>query len=359
MIAVAQDLHRTDRAAVNAGAIGDFDIINARLLEGFPQLCAYLDGDAQALFEHVGIAFDLTQAKPPRLTYGQFVSLMAEAARTLDCPDFGMRLALAQSGTDLYGPLGSIMRTSRTFGDALDYVTQHSNVHSRAARIAKFQIPHGNGVVFSHEIIVGAFAQQQQAMEYVLLAGHLGARALTAGKVRARQTLLRHRAISPPALYRRNFECEVLFDQLLDGLIFNRGDLACPIVGQDPALHADLIAAVQEAFVDTAPPIHAATRSVVLRLMHVGVATNTQVAVELGIHTRTLHRHLVEAGTSFQKIKNEVRCELARYYLARTDVSLLWIAGKLGFSEQAVFTRFCRRHFGCPPSALRRSGLSA
>lgn len=264
-----------------------------------------------------------------------------------------MRLALVQSGTDLYGPLGAIMRNSRTFGEALDYVTGHSGVHSRAARIARFAIPEAGGVVFSHEIIVGAFAQQMQAMEYVLLAGHLGARALTRGRVRARQVLLRHRSVSPAALYRRNFGCEVLFDQPLDGLIFSHDDLAAPVVGHDAALQADLIAAVEAGFTRTAPPVHAAARGVVLRLMHGGVASNALAAAELGLHSRTLHRRLSQAGTTFQKIKDEVRCELARYYLARTDVSLLWITGKLGFAEQAVFTRFCQRHFGCPPSALR------
>lgn len=332
----------------------EFDVINARVLESFPQLCLLNGGDPEALLAQVGIALDHEQATAPALTYGQFVRLMAEAARSMACTDFGMRLALAQSGTDLYGPLGSIMRNSRTFGEALDYVIQHSSIHSRAARIARFPIPEANGIVFSHEIIVGAFEQKMQAMEYVLLAGHLGARALTHGKVRARQVLLRHRAVSDPSLYRRAFGCEVLFDQPLDGLIFSHDDLVAPIVGQDPALHADLIAAVDASFTDTAPPIHAAARGVVLRLMHVGVATNALVAAELGLHTRTLHRRLSEAGTSFQKIKDEVRCELARYYLTHTDVSLLWITGKLGFAEQAVFTRFCQRHLGCSPRELRK-----
>ncbi|VWX48968.1 AraC family transcriptional regulator ligand-binding domain-containing protein [Novosphingobium sp. 9U] len=354
MTAAAQiKVCRTGSPPGGEGALGEFDVINARFLKGFAQLCAGCGGDARALIEQARIAFDPGAAASPQLTYGQFVSLLAQAARTLECPDFGMRLALAQSGTDLYGPLGTIMRHSRTFGDALDYVTRHSNVHSRAARIARFPIPKAGRVVFSHEILVGDFAEQGQAIEYVLLAGQLGALALTQGLVRARQVLLRHRAISPLAVYRRAFGCEVLFDQLLDGLVFSDRDLACPIAGRDPGLHADLMAAAEMGMGDTAPPIHAAARGLVLRLMLVGTASNAQVAAELGLHTRTLHRRLAEAGTSFQKIKDEVRCELARYYLAQADVSLLWIAGKLGFAEQAVFTRFCHRHLGAAPSALQ------
>jgi AraC-like DNA-binding protein len=330
-----------------------FDAVSARLLVGFAQLCQGCGGDADRLLKSVGVATQRAAQGDLCATYGQFVELLAQAARDLDTQDFGMRLALSQSGTDLYGPLGLIMRRSRTFGQALDYVIQHTEIHSTAARVARYVIPQRNGVVFSHEIMVGAFARQQQAIEYILLAGHLGALALTNGRARARQVLLRHRAVSPMAVYRRNFGCEVLFDQLVDGIVFSHEDLASLVVGHDAQLHASLISVVQNGFPRHDLPIQAATRNVVLRLMHVGLASNDHVAAELGLHSRTLHRRLIQAGTSFQQIKDEVRCELIRYYLAHTDVSLMWITGKLAFAEQAVFTRFCQRHFGMSPSALR------
>lgn len=335
-----------------------YDALNARLLEGFPKLCASLGGDAETLLARVGLGIARGPDGLISTTYGGFVELLAQSAQALDCPDFGMRLALGQSGTDLYGPLGTIMRHSPTLGDALEYVTGHSEVHSPAARISRFGIPDTNGVAFSHEIIVGAFGRQQQAMEYILLAGHLGARALTNGRARARQVLLRHRAVSPLAVYRRNFGCEVLFDQLIDGIIFSNDDLVSPVIGHDSKLQANLIASVHGGFARHDPPIQVAARNAVLRLMHVGRASNEHVALELGMHSRTLHRRLTLAGSSFQQIKNEVRFELARYYLAHTDVSLLWIAGKLGFAEQAVFTRFCQRHFGRSPSAMREAALA-
>jgi AraC-like DNA-binding protein len=341
-----------------AGREQRFDAVNARLLVGFAPLCRTCGGDPELLLGSVGLAGQGSDDTPLGATYSQFVDLLAQAAEDLGVADFGMRLALGQSGTDLYGPLGTIMRHSQTLGEALDYVTQHTEVHSTAARVARYVIARTNGVVFSHEIIVGAFGRQEQAMEYILLAGHLGARALTNGRARARQVLLRHRAVSPMAVYRRNFGCEVLFDQLIDGIVFSHDDLASPVVSHDARLHASLISAVQNDGPRHELPIRAATRNVVLRLMHVGLASNEHVAAELGLHSRTLHRHLIRAGTTFQRIKDEVRCELVRYYLAHTDVSLMWITGKLGFAEQAVFTRFCRRHFGMSPSALREKVLS-
>jgi AraC-like DNA-binding protein len=330
-----------------------FDLIGAMMLNGFPQLCEALGSKPRELFAAAAIPCPDAASLPGWVTYRQFVGLLALASRRLACADFGMRLALTQSGTDIYGPLGTIMRHSTTFGEALGHVVAHAHVHSPAARITRHAIPGREGFVFSHEIIVGAFGDQEQAMEHVLLAGHLGAAALTGGRARARQVLLRHRPVSAAAVYRRNFGCEVLFDQPLDAVIFSKEDLACPVVGQSQTAHADAIASIASRFPMQAPPIEAATRAAILRLIQVGLASNTQVAAELGLSTRALHRRLRESGTTFQTIKDEVRCELVRYYVAHTELSFLWITGKLDFAEQAVFTRFCRRHLGVTPSALR------
>src|SRR3546814_14403230 len=70
----------------------------------------------------------------PRATYRQAVTLIEHAAAALDCADFGMRLATRQSD-DVYGPLGSVMKNSAPFGDALDYVSTHIYAHTPPARV--------------------------------------------------------------------------------------------------------------------------------------------------------------------------------------------------------------------------------
>lgn len=325
----------------------------ANLLEGFPQLCAELGGDPDHLLETAGIGMQVGRIRPAPVTYRQFSALLEASARTLECPDFGMRLAFSQLRADIYGPLGRVMRNMQTFGEALRYVLKHSYLHSSAARIARHTIPGRRAVVVSHEILSGGFESQRQAIEHVLLVGHLSAMSLTRGCTRARQVLIRHRPIAPVATYRRNFGCEVLFDQPLDGLVFSNEDLAGRIVGANAQTHAEAVAVASARLSIMGPSIEARARAAVLRLMPVGLASNAQVAAELGMHSRTLHRRLVQAGTTFQQIKDEVRCELVRYYVVQTDQSFLWITGKLDFAEQAVFTRFCRRHLGMTPSMLR------
>ena len=316
-------------------------------------MCTKLGGDANELFMTVGLINHGTRSGSANVTYQQYTALLEASSRRLQCPDFGMRLALSQLKADIYGPLGKVMRHSQTFGGALRYVFKHPHLHSPAARITRHAIPHRKGIVVSHEILSGTFDSQHQAMEHILLVGHLGAITLTGGSTRARQVLFRHRPIAPLTTYRRNFGCEVLFDHPIDGLVFSNEDLENPIIGQNAQVHADAVAAASKRLCIAGPTIDAATRAAVLRLMQVGLASNTQVAAEVGMHVRTLHRRLMQAGTTFQRIKNEVRCELVRYYVAHTELSFLWITAKLDFAEQAVFTRFCRRHLGNTPTMLR------
>lgn len=85
--------------------------------------------------------------------------------------------------------------------------------------------------------------------------------------------------------------------------------------------------------------------------------TVTGIARELGLHPRTFTRHLAEEGTTFQKLVDEVRYEIARDLLAGSGMALGQIAAILRFSEPSAFTRAFRRWAAQPPSAWRASHI--
>ena len=85
---------------------------------------------------------------------------------------------------------------------------------------------------------------------------------------------------------------------------------------------------------------------------------NREVAAELNLHPRTLHRRLAAEGTSFQKIKDEVRRDVMLYYLQQTRLDFTRISERLGFSEQSVMTRRCNRWFSASPTRVRAGKMS-
>ena len=73
------------------------------------------------------------------------------------------------------------------------------------------------------------------------------------------------------------------------------------------------------------------------------------------VSRRTLIRNLKAEGSSFRKLTNEVRCEIACMLLAETDLSVRQIAEVLNYSEHSAFARAFRRWTGQNPSAWRSS----
>lgn len=321
-----------------------FDIVHARLLHAFPELVTSLGGDAAALMREIGAGGATT-------TYRQAVALFELAAQALGCPDFGLRLAARQLGSGVFGPLGQVMKNSPTFGDALVYTRDHTYAHSLAARIWHER---REGMLFAgHDILLDALPDRAQAMEHIILSGHLSAIEITGGHARTRRVHFRHQPLSPLPVYRRHFGCEVRFAQDEDGVLFSDHDLACRTIDPDAEAYRVVTAFIDAEFTRHHPPVHAQARGAMMRLLASGASTNARVAEDLGMHLRTLHRRLKAEGTSFQQLKDEVRREALLYYVQQTRLDFARISERLGFAEQSVMTRSCNRWFGMPPTRLR------
>jgi AraC-like DNA-binding protein len=340
----------------SAGVDDVFDVVHARLLRFFPELVGELKGDLGRLLRLAGIHPDQAAQGPAGTTYRQMVHLIELAAAELRCPDFGMRLATMQSGGGMFGPLGLVMKNSRTFGEALDYVSRHSYAHSLAARVWLKRSGAGNAVFVGHDILLDQLPNRSQAMEQLLLVGHLAAMELTGGQARVRRVHFRHQPVSSPGTYRRYFGCEVRFGQNEDGVVFSELDLACPIVGPDSQVYQAATSFIDASFKRHQPPLHAQARGIIMQYLGTGNCTNSRIAAALKLHPRTLHRRLTAEGTTFQQIKDEVRRDTLLYYLQQTRLDLALISERLGFAEQSVLTRSCNRWFAAPPTRLRSAG---
>jgi AraC-like DNA-binding protein len=68
---------------------------------------------------------------------------------------------------------------------------------------------------------------------------------------------------------------------------------------------------------------------------------------------RTIQRHLAQRGTSYARMVDDVRRELALRYLAERHIGLGEVAYLLGFSEGSAFHRAFRRWTGKTPRQYR------
>lgn len=82
------------------------------------------------------------------------------------------------------------------------------------------------------------------------------------------------------------------------------------------------------------------------------------VAERLSLGARTLRRRLKELGTSYQKILDDVRRELAIEYLQTTNLTVQEIAELLGYSEVTNFRRAFMRWVDLSPYQYRKQMMA-
>jgi AraC-like DNA-binding protein len=84
-------------------------------------------------------------------------------------------------------------------------------------------------------------------------------------------------------------------------------------------------------------------------------------AISRALHMgpRTLQRRLQDSGSSFQRVLDEARHQMARYYLSNSALELNEAAYLLGFEDPNSFGRAFRNWEGVPPSDWRETHRTA
>lgn len=86
----------------------------------------------------------------------------------------------------------------------------------------------------------------------------------------------------------------------------------------------------------------------------------SELALDLGISSRTLVRRLADVGITYSEIKDELRKTHAAWYLQHTELSMEAIASQLGYNDPTNFSRKFKNWYRVPPTKMRqalRSGL--
>lgn len=334
-----------------------YDLVHADALRFFPELVGELGGDPSRILEMARIDLNLLQSRSGALEYGTFVNLLEIAARQLNRPDFGILLARYQKGSKVMGPVGVVMKNSETLGQALGYCKRHIHAYCLATRVRFIPDRARHTLFLEIQIMLDGVPQRQQVVEHGVMLANLNIMDITGDNAQVREVHFRHKRLSPYNVYKMAFGCEVKFEQSRDGFLLTEQDLLCPISEPDPQLYEMATSFVETRYPVASPPTRARVRLLIERFLGAEDCTNERISAELCMHPRTLQRRLKAEGTSFEKIKDEVRRDIALNCLSNPDIPLIKVAERLGYAEASVLTRSCSRWFSASPSQVRNRSI--
>jgi AraC-like DNA-binding protein len=327
-------------------------MVQASALSGYRELVAELGGQAEPLLARLRIAPAALDEPQGFVSYGSLIRLLEASAAELDCKDFGLRLSTRQD-IGILGPLGVAVRNCETLGEAMQCASRYMFVHSPAISFTPQAAEESDRRLLVFQILLDKIGPATQVTE---LSIGLAARIIEMLTQKA-HTLLGVRFSHPPCApissYRAHFTSPVSFSSEVSAIEIDASDLELAIRDASSQLRALAEDYLDLRHADPRTPLSIRARLVIQRSLGTGAASCEDVSSAFAVHPRTLQRQLKREGTTFERLKDEARAELARGYIANRDLPLSHVAALLDYSEQSALTRSCRRWFGRTPRRLR------
>jgi len=308
--------------------------------------------------EERGIPADISLAgtnidlSSDRVTYKQRIDQLSNMLDLLGMNGAWLDSPRTVSISD-YGLLGYAMMSSATLEQAVQIAVKYHKMAGAMFELA-FDVDGDEAVLRIDHLLPSGRVGQYTVEE--LFAGISRLIGLLLGTDhKPSRILLNYQAPEYAEKYLQCFRCPVIFDQTNCQYRFLRKELSEPLA---------------EADVNTARICEESCRKllnqmeieddIISRICHLLLSTPGEfpkldaVANKLSLGARTLRRRLSDLGTSYQRILDDVRRELAIEYLRTTNLTVQEIAELLGYSEVTNFRRAFMRWVELSPYQYRK-----
>ena len=330
-------------------------MVRAGGLRGYSSLMRELGADPLPMLRRYRIAPKNLDDDDALISLRAVVQLIEASSTATGCADFGLRMAHNQD-ISVLGPVAIAMQNAPTVGHAMGYASRYLFVHSPGLVITL----HDDSPLsrkcaeLRFEIRMEHQPIQRQTVDLCVADIHHMVKLLAGDRYVLHAVTLPHEPIASPATYRRFFGSPVHFAQTHAGLHIARSTLETGLQKINQTLRQIAVDYLSSHFGDPEQTLASRVRQTLQRTLGTTRGKKTDIAELLGMHPRTLQRHLEDEHTSFEAIREEVHKNAALHYLRETQISLTQLSDVLGYSEQSALARSCKRWFGVAPSTLRR-----
>lgn len=153
----------------------------------------------------------------------------------------------------------------------------------------------------------------------------------------------------------RHFGCPSVCGKSRNAIVFRASDAQRQFVTRNAELLAMLAPQLEEQLKqeNTEENFAGRVRAAIQQKLTGKRPSMDDIAGVLHVSSRTLQRRLQEEGSSFQRVLDEARHQLARHYLNNSVLELNEAAYLLGYEDGSSFVRAFRTWEGIPPARWR------
>ncbi|WP_172146051.1 AraC family transcriptional regulator [Pseudomonas tumuqii] len=307
--------------------------------------------DCRMIFRELGLDYAALEDPDARFAQDGMTRLWQRAVELSGNPAIGLNMAKVVRPASFH-VVGYALMSSRTLTEGLARLVRYQRIIAEGADLS-FR-PTAKGYELILAIHGDRLPPARQSAEASMACSLAFCRWLTGQPIRPQQVLFQG---DPPAdlePFQQVFQAPLKFNAGHYALLFERADLDRPLPTANESLAQlhDRFAGEYLARFSESRVSHQA-RQVLCRLLPQGEPKREAVAQALHVSQRTLQRRLQDEGTSFQRLLDDTRRELAEQYLAQPNLSLLEVAYLLGFADPSNFFRAFRRWFDITPGEYR------
>lgn len=314
-----------------------------------PRLLIAHGADPQRVLAGAGLGVDALDDPERRIPFAAATALLARCVQATGCAHFGVLAGAEWHLSDLGLP-GQLARHSGTLDEGLRTLVVYLRLNNQGA--ATYLRTTGASTELGYAVFHPALTELAVTYDVVMASAVNQVREMVAdASWRPVEVLLPRSVPADERPYRERFGISVRFNADRAALRLRTSELKRRLPEADALRKAALL---REAEARLGEPFRLRVYATLRTLMMEGVVRSDHVAANLTMHKRTLARRLAEDGTTFQRVLDEVRFDVARQLLRETDRTVADVAGALGYAEPSVFTRSFRRWSGRSPAEWRK-----
>lgn len=312
--------------------------------------------DLNTVLENSGIDMGILGDKDARVDMERFLSVISAIADISG--DKFLGLHLAEKANNIYSKnhiLMTIMANCDTLGKAVEKLIQYHDISSNSIKLHLENQGNHTALIYEADIPIQPDLSTI-LFEVVLTSCAIIFREFTLGKIRFIGIHFTHSELEDQSEYNRVFSCPVIFNSEENKVILSNEDLLLPIGLSDPELLSILELYAQKVLSkgSTDSILPERVKNCLSEIIFQGEDCNiNNVAEKMAVSVRTLQKQLKEENTTYRKLVEYVKKNIAIKYLENTEEPLTDIAFLLGFSEQSAFNHAFKNWTGRSPIKYR------